>query len=81
MLADLIITMAILYGLITSRTGWVHTDRVSIVETTGADEQIITRLMRLTLESQLPPLILAITYTAGFCASASCSPAAKLTTQ
>lgn len=29
MLADLIITTAILYGLITSRTGWVHTDRVS----------------------------------------------------
>lgn len=30
MLADLIITVAILYGLIASRTGWVHTDRVSV---------------------------------------------------
>lgn len=29
MAADIIITMCILYGLLRSKTGWTHTDRVS----------------------------------------------------
>jgi hypothetical protein len=41
MLADLIITVSILYGLIKIRTGIAHTDK------------LIMRLIRMTLESQV----------------------------
>ncbi|ORX37665.1 hypothetical protein BD324DRAFT_578511 [Kockovaella imperatae] len=50
MTADLIITVCILYGLTRSRTGWSHTDRT------------ITRLVRMTLEAQVPPTLLAIAF-------------------
>jgi hypothetical protein len=50
MVADVIITVCILYGLWKSRTGWSNTDRV------------ISRLIRMTLEAQVPPLIFAIGY-------------------
>ncbi|KAL1406032.1 hypothetical protein Q8F55_007715 [Vanrija albida] len=53
--ADSILTMAILYCLFNSKTGWDSTDKV------------IMRLVRLTIESQLPPSILAIVTLATFC--------------
>ncbi|ORX39034.1 hypothetical protein BD324DRAFT_679539 [Kockovaella imperatae] len=54
MSADIIITISILFGLWRSKTGWSHTDRV------------ITRLIRMTLESQVPPTIIAITFMVEF---------------
>jgi hypothetical protein len=41
MVADLIITVSILYGLLKSKTGWVHTDKT------------ITRLIRMTVSQYL----------------------------
>lgn len=54
MLADLLITGAILYGLHRSRTGWSHT------------ETAISRLTRITMECQAPPLILALAFVIQF---------------
>ncbi|KAL1406029.1 hypothetical protein Q8F55_007712 [Vanrija albida] len=51
MAADLIITISILWGLSRTRTGWHHSDKV------------ILRLIRMTLEAQVPPLILTSVYT------------------
>ncbi|WOO83495.1 uncharacterized protein LOC62_05G007016 [Vanrija pseudolonga] len=49
--ADLIITFSILWGLYRTRTGWHHNDKV------------IYRLIRMTLEAQVPPLLLTSAYT------------------
>ncbi|WOO83493.1 uncharacterized protein LOC62_05G007014 [Vanrija pseudolonga] len=46
--ADFILTVTILYCLLQSKTGWDYTDKV------------IMRLVRMTVESQLPPTILAV---------------------
>ncbi|RSH95326.1 hypothetical protein EHS25_000413 [Saitozyma podzolica] len=54
MTADLIITVSILYGLIRSKTGWAHTDK------------IVTKLIRMTIESQVPPLCIAIGFMSEF---------------
>lgn len=54
LIADTIITTTILYGLLMVRTGWAHTDKV------------ITRLVRLTFESQLPPSIIALVFLVEF---------------
>ncbi|WOO83494.1 uncharacterized protein LOC62_05G007015 [Vanrija pseudolonga] len=54
MCADLIITLSILWGLWKTRTGWHHSDKV------------IGRLVRMTLEAQTPPLIIAILFTTTF---------------
>ncbi|BEI94875.1 uncharacterized protein CcaverHIS019_0704560 [Cutaneotrichosporon cavernicola] len=51
---DVIITGAILHGLIKSRTGWSRTNL------------LITRLVRLTLEAQIPATMSAIIYLAAF---------------
>ncbi|ODN87146.1 hypothetical protein L198_07149 [Cryptococcus wingfieldii CBS 7118] len=48
--ADIIIAGCILAGLLRSKTGWTHTDK------------LITRLVRLTFEAQLPPTFLALAY-------------------
>lgn len=40
MTADLIITVSILYGLIRSKTGWAHTDK------------IVTKLIRMTVSAR-----------------------------
>ena len=43
--SDLLITVMMFNGLIKSKSGWEHTDRV------------VNRLMRLIVETQLPPTI------------------------
>ncbi|WVQ81359.1 hypothetical protein IAT38_003482 [Cryptococcus sp. DSM 104549] len=48
--ADVIIAGCILWGLLKSKTGWAHTDK------------LVTRFMRLTFEAQLPPTFLALAY-------------------
>ncbi|ORX39035.1 hypothetical protein BD324DRAFT_618300 [Kockovaella imperatae] len=48
--ADVLIAVCILYGLLKSKSGWAHTDR------------LVTRLIRLTFEAQLPPTFLSIAY-------------------
>nr|XP_019047978.1 hypothetical protein I302_04599 [Kwoniella bestiolae CBS 10118]OCF26908.1 hypothetical protein I302_04599 [Kwoniella bestiolae CBS 10118] len=48
--ADVLIAACILWGLLKSKSGWTHTDRV------------VTRLIRLTFEAQLPPTFLALSY-------------------
>lgn len=50
MVADLIITVSIIYGLSKSKTGWVHTDRT------------ITKLLRMTIEGQVPPFLIALIF-------------------
>ncbi|GFZ47459.1 hypothetical protein JCM24511_05203 [Saitozyma sp. JCM 24511] len=50
--ADIIIATCILTGLLRSKTGWAHTDK------------LVTRLIRLTFEAQLPPTFLSIGYVA-----------------
>ncbi|WVR07964.1 hypothetical protein IAU60_005007 [Kwoniella sp. DSM 27419] len=54
--ADLIITFSIIYGLWNSRTGIKHTDR------------IVMRLMRMSLEAQVPPTIVALLFFVQFAA-------------
>lgn len=63
MAGDTIITISILYGLIHAKTGLKHTNKVG----RGLDlclwaltTQLITRLVRMTLESQLPATIVAL---------------------
>ena len=41
--SDIIITSCLFYGLMKSKSGWAHTDR------------LVKRLMRLMLETQTPP--------------------------
>ncbi|OCF40256.1 hypothetical protein I317_05950 [Kwoniella heveanensis CBS 569] len=48
--ADILIAACILWGLLNSKSGWTHTDR------------LITRLVRLTFEARLPPTFLALAY-------------------
>ncbi|KAK6904377.1 hypothetical protein I203_105189 [Kwoniella mangroviensis CBS 8507] len=48
--ADVLIAACILWGLLKSKSGWAHTDRM------------VTRLIRLTFEAQLPPTFLALAY-------------------
>nr|XP_019009759.1 uncharacterized protein I206_05319 [Kwoniella pini CBS 10737]OCF48540.1 hypothetical protein I206_05319 [Kwoniella pini CBS 10737] len=48
--ADVLIAICILWGLLQSKSGWAHTDK------------LITRLIRLTFEAQLPPTFLAMGY-------------------
>ncbi|ORY26227.1 hypothetical protein BCR39DRAFT_589745 [Naematelia encephala] len=48
--ADVLIAGSILWGLLRSKTGWAHTDK------------LIGRLIRLTFEAQLLPTCLAIAY-------------------
>ncbi|KAL7418295.1 hypothetical protein Q5752_006751 [Cryptotrichosporon argae] len=48
--ADVAITSAVLHGLYRSRTGWGHTDK------------LITRLLAVTLESQLLPALIAAAF-------------------
>ncbi|KAK1922537.1 hypothetical protein DB88DRAFT_495467 [Papiliotrema laurentii] len=50
--ADVLIAASILRGLLKSKSGWAHTDK------------LITRLVRLTFEAQLPPTCLSIAYVA-----------------
>ncbi|BEI87103.1 hypothetical protein CcaverHIS002_0704490 [Cutaneotrichosporon cavernicola] len=54
MVTDLIITGAILFGLLKSRTGWTNTNRM------------ITRLIRITLEAQIPATMSAVIYLGAF---------------
>ncbi|ORY26229.1 hypothetical protein BCR39DRAFT_470528, partial [Naematelia encephala] len=65
MCADIIITVCILYGLWQSKTGWTHTDKAT-KRTTTETYQAISKLIRMTLESQVPPTIVAITFMAEF---------------
>ncbi|ODO01575.1 hypothetical protein I350_06395 [Cryptococcus amylolentus CBS 6273] len=48
--ADVIIAGCILAGLIRSKTGWAHTDK------------LVSKLVRMTFEAQLPPTFLALAY-------------------
>ncbi|WVN87781.1 uncharacterized protein L203_102976 [Cryptococcus depauperatus CBS 7841] len=48
--ADVLIAGCILYGLLKSKTGWAHTDK------------LVSRLVRLVFEAQLPPTFLALAY-------------------
>ncbi|WWC64099.1 uncharacterized protein I303_106706 [Kwoniella dejecticola CBS 10117] len=48
--ADVVIAICILWGLLQSKSGWSHTDK------------LVTRLIRLTFEAQLPPTFLAMAY-------------------
>ncbi|TYJ54085.1 hypothetical protein B9479_005271 [Cryptococcus floricola] len=48
--ADVIIAGCILTGLIRSKTGWAHTDK------------LVSKLVRMTFEAQLPPTFLALAY-------------------
>ncbi|KAI9636665.1 uncharacterized protein MKK02DRAFT_45371 [Dioszegia hungarica] len=50
MCADLIITISIIYGLSRSKTGWAHTDKT------------IGRLVRMTIEGQVPPFLIALIF-------------------
>lgn len=59
MIADMIVTGCIVWGLVRSRTGWGHTDSVS-TWLDRAKYQIISRLVRMTLEAQIPPVIIAV---------------------
>ena len=86
MSADIIITVSskllltrtrvtltpVLTGLLRSKTGWSHTDRVSQLIrfrhsrlSVVTDDQTISRLIRMTLESQVPPT-LYVAATGGF---------------
>lgn len=58
-----------MYGLTRSKTGWHRTDKVSPFEDLGgcdqhleADSQTITKLVRMTIEGQIPPLIIACAF-------------------
>ena len=66
MSADIIITVCILFGLSRSKTGWSHTDTVSDLTHSTWNwlirRQTITRLIRMTLEAQVPPTMLAIAF-------------------
>lgn len=81
MLADVVITISIGYGLLKSRTGRAHTDKVGFVERltrpwrhvvffiSGSCEvpdlssrQIINRLVRMNLEAQVPPTLMAVSF-------------------
>jgi hypothetical protein len=44
--SDVIITSSIFYGLYKSKTGWASTD------------QVVTRLMKMLVETQTPPAVL-----------------------
>lgn len=44
-ITDIIITGALFTGLRKRKTGWAHTD------------QLLTRIMAITIETQLPPLV------------------------
>lgn len=46
LLCDLLITSSIMFGLFRSKTGWSKTD------------QLVNKLLRLCVESQLPPAIM-----------------------
>ncbi|ODN95719.1 hypothetical protein L198_04337 [Cryptococcus wingfieldii CBS 7118] len=48
--ADVIIAGCILAGLLRSKTGWAHTDK------------LVSKLVRMTFEAQLPPTFLALAY-------------------
>ncbi|BEJ11688.1 hypothetical protein CspHIS471_0201480 [Cutaneotrichosporon sp. HIS471] len=50
MLADIVITAGIGYGLVRSRTGWAHTDKM------------VDRLVRINLESQVPATVTAMSF-------------------
>ncbi|CAK9782952.1 unnamed protein product [Cutaneotrichosporon oleaginosum] len=50
MLADIVITVGIGCGLLRSRTGWDHTDK------------IVNRLVRINLESQVPATLMAASF-------------------
>ncbi|KAI9636664.1 uncharacterized protein MKK02DRAFT_45370 [Dioszegia hungarica] len=52
--ADLIITISIIYGLIKSKTGWAHTHK------------ILSKLVRMTIEGQVPPLLIALLFMVEF---------------
>ncbi|WVQ81179.1 hypothetical protein IAT38_003301 [Cryptococcus sp. DSM 104549] len=54
MAADMILAFTILAGLMRSKTGWAHTDKA------------ITRLIRITFESQIPPTIVAMAFVIEF---------------
>ncbi|BEI88786.1 uncharacterized protein CcaverHIS019_0201480 [Cutaneotrichosporon cavernicola] len=51
MLADIVITAGIGYGLVRSRTGWAHTDK-----------EMVDRLVRINLESQVPATVMAMSF-------------------
>ncbi|KAI9636663.1 uncharacterized protein MKK02DRAFT_45369 [Dioszegia hungarica] len=54
MCADLIITISIIYGLSKSKTGWAHTDKT------------IGKLVRMTIEGQVPPFLIALIFMVEF---------------
>lgn len=54
MVANVILTVTILWGLLQSRTGWAQTDKV------------IFRLVRMTVEAQLLPTIISVAMFAEF---------------
>nr|XP_019009465.1 uncharacterized protein I206_06114 [Kwoniella pini CBS 10737]OCF48246.1 hypothetical protein I206_06114 [Kwoniella pini CBS 10737] len=59
--ADLIITSSIMYGLYHSRSGLEHTDR------------LVKKLMRVSLEAQIPPTIVALLFFLQFAANSMSS--------
>ncbi|WRT69817.1 uncharacterized protein IL334_006808 [Kwoniella shivajii] len=59
--ADLIITSSIMYGLYHSRSGLEHTNK------------LVKKLMRISLEAQVPPTIVALTFFLNFAASSMSS--------
>ncbi|WVW87056.1 hypothetical protein I302_109113 [Kwoniella bestiolae CBS 10118] len=59
--ADLIITSSIMYGLYRSRSGLDHTDR------------LVKRLMRISLEAQVPPTLVALLFFLQFAADSMSS--------
>ncbi|GMK56247.1 hypothetical protein CspeluHIS016_0300870 [Cutaneotrichosporon spelunceum] len=50
MLADIVITAGIGYGLVRWRTGWAHTDK------------LVDRMVRINLESQVPATLMAMSF-------------------